>query len=254
MVSSVTVVKSSRPGTVRSSDDHSSVDPIAARSVSLGAADVSKPPVRTTWIYLLRHGATAANRAVPYRIQGRGSDLDLDELGRCQALRAAEVLQTIALEAVYSSPLRRARQTAAEIARLHRLEVRVVPELVEADVGAWEGLTWEEVEQRDPDHFAFFLANPGTVPYLGGESFQDVQARVLPALNALATLHPGGRIAVVAHNVVNRAYLAALLNLPISQARELPQANGGINLIRHDGHPPGRIVTLNAALHLEGLE
>ena len=254
MVSAVTVSKSSRLGSDQRSDGFPSVDLAAARPTCSGVPGVKESPGRTTWVYLLRHGATAANRAVPYRIQGRATDLDLDDLGRFQAVRAAEALRSVALEAVYSSPLRRARQTAAEIAHLHRLEVRLVPEVTEADVGAWEGLTWEDVERRDPDHFAFFLANPGTVPYLGGESFQDVQARVLPALNALATLHPGGRIAVVAHNVVNRAYLAALLNLPISQARGLPQANGGINLIRYDLHAPARIVTLNAALHLEGLE
>lgn len=206
-----------------------------------------------TVVYLLRHGATAANRCVPYRLQGRGADLPLDPLGEAQALRTAEVLAGRDLTAVYSSPLLRARQTADRVAGGAGLVPVIVPALTEADVGLWEGLSWEEIRRRDPDRLERFLAAPGTVPYPGGESFLDVQRRVAPALAALAEAHPEGRIAVVGHNVVNRAYLALLLGLPIDRARSLRQANGGINVLHLDGSETP-VLTLNACLHLDGLE
>jgi broad specificity phosphatase PhoE len=206
-----------------------------------------------TRIYLLRHGATAANRATPYRLQGRGSDLPLDEIGLEQSGRAAAVLASVPLVAVYTSPMRRAVETAQRIAHPHGLEPQALPALAEADVGRWEGLTWEEARARDPELYEQFLAQPGTVPYPGGESFRDVARRVEPTIAGLASLHPQDRIVVVGHNVVNRAYLAGILGLPIDRARSLRQANGGINVLDViEGEP--RLVTLNAELHLEGIE
>lgn len=207
-------------------------------------------------IYLIRHGATAANRAMPYRLQGRGMDLPLDELGREQARRAAEALagSGIRLEAVYASPLLRAFETARIIAGPQGREPAAVADLIEADIGRWEGLTWEMARNRDPVEYEQFHADPGTVPYPGGESFQEVALRAGAALARLASDHPGGRIAVVGHNVVNRACLAGPLGLPIQKARTIRQANGGISLLEFDPDGSARVVMLNACLHLEGAE
>lgn len=208
-----------------------------------------------TRVFLIRHGATAANRSVPYRLQGRSSDLPLDELGLEQARRAAGALAGagIRLEAVYSSPLLRASETARAIAEACGPGPVAVPELIEADIGRWEGLTWEEARARDPDEYERFHADPGTVPYPDGESFLDVARRVGPAIARLAAAHPEGAIAVVGHNVVNRAYLAEPLGLPIAKARSIRQANGGISLAEYDPDGTARVVTLNACLHLEGI-
>lgn len=204
-------------------------------------------------VYLIRHGATAANRERPYRLQGRGSDLPLEPIGVAQAERAAQALAKAKLDAVYSSPARRAVETAWEIARGRGLRPIAVPAIDEADVGLWEGRTWAEIERIDPERHRRFMADPGTVPYPEGESFLDVQNRVVPALEALARRHEGARIAVVGHNVVNRAYLAQVLRLPIAQARAIRQANGGVNLIAYRADGP-TLVTLNACLHLEDLD
>jgi broad specificity phosphatase PhoE len=205
-----------------------------------------------TRVFLLRHGATALNRLVPYRLQGRRSDPELDELGRAQAGRAELALGNVDLAAVYASPLRRALQTAEIVGRPHGRAPIAAPALIEAELGRWEGLTWDEAAAQDPEAHARFLAHPGTEPYPEGESFLDVQRRVTPALAALAAGHDGGAIAVVGHNVVNRAFLAGLLGLPIDAARGLRQANGGINEIRYaDGKPT--LITLNAELHLQGV-
>jgi broad specificity phosphatase PhoE len=201
-----------------------------------------------TVVYLLRHGATASNRVLPYRLQGRGSDQPLDRLGVAQAERAAEALAGVEFAAAYTSPLLRATETARIVARPHELEPIVVPQLVEAELGRWEGLTWDEAHAQDPDQFQRFMANPGTVPYPGGESFLDVQIRVAPALAELASAHEGTSIVVVGHNVVNRAFLAGVLGLPIDRARALRQANGGYNVIHYD-HETIELVTLNSCLH-----
>ncbi|WZO96458.1 histidine phosphatase family protein [Isosphaeraceae bacterium EP7] len=208
----------------------------------------------TTVVYLIRHGATAVNREIPNRLQGKGIDLPLDPIGREQAARAAEALASHPLRAVYASPMLRALETASIVAVPHGLAPIPVEDIIEADVGRWEGLTWAEASAQDPEQHDQFHANPGTVPYPGGESFQDVQRRSVPALAALAASHAGERIAVIAHNVVNRAVLASLLGLPIDLARALRQSNCGINVLHY--HRAGRVelFAMNACLHLEGLE
>jgi broad specificity phosphatase PhoE len=205
-----------------------------------------------TEVYLLRHGATALNRLVPYRLQGRGSDPPLDETGRAQAEYAAETLSRLSFSAVYTSPLLRALQTAQIVGRPQDLEPLVVAGLIEAELGRWEGLTWAEAEARDPDHFARFMADPGRTPYPDGESFLDTQRRATPAIAELASKHLGERILIVGHNVLNRAYLAGVLGLPIERARALRQANCGFNVI-HYGKEGPVVETLNAGLHLQGL-
>ncbi len=188
-----------------------------------------------THVYLLRHGATALNREIPYRLQGRSLDPPLDEIGVGQSDLATIALRHVPLTAVYASPLLRARQTAERVAQSHELDVRIVPELVEASLGCWEGLTWDQALAADPEIYKAFHDNPGTVPYPDGESFLDAQRRMIPAVAALAAAHPGERIAVVSHNVTNRAYLAGLMGIPIDRAREIRQANCGINLVVYDG-------------------
>jgi len=204
----------------------------------------------TTRIYLIRHGATSANGEVPYRLQGRGSNRSLDNLGRDQARRTSLVLANLPLVAIYSSPLHRAIETATIIAAPHRLTSVAVEALTEAEVGRWEGLTWEQAERQDCELYDRFHANPGTVAYPDGESFADVASRAIPALATLANQHVGASIVVVAHNVVNRAVLAELLGLRINKARALRQANGGINVIEYEGST-ARVVTMNSIFHLE---
>jgi broad specificity phosphatase PhoE len=206
-----------------------------------------------TCIYLLRHGATSANREVPYRLQGRGSDRPLDEIGRAQSEAASRALAHVSLAAVYSSPLLRAIQTAEVIAGPRGLRIVAVPALIEGDVGRWEGRTWDEVARIDPELHAAFLADPGHVPYPEGESFADVGRRASPALLEIAARHRAQNVAVIGHNILNRAYLAPLLGLSMAQARGLRLSNAGISVVEVDDDGRSVVLTLNAALHLEGL-
>lgn len=140
--------------------------------------------------------------------------------------------------------------TAQLIARSKGLEPLAEQDLIEAEIGHWEGLTWEEAQARDPAHYKLFHERPGTTPYLGGESFADVAHRATSALRQLATRHRDENIAVVAHNVVNRAVLATLLGLSIEKARSLRQSNGGINVLEAL-EDELKVVCMNACLHLE---
>jgi broad specificity phosphatase PhoE len=200
-------------------------------------------------LFLLRHGATENNLALPPRLQGRHSDPPVSDEGRLQSQRTAECLAAFELRAVYSSPLLRARQTAQAIADRHGLPVTSLPELIEVDVGVWEGRDWDEIERNDAAAYRAFVENPADTPYHGGESFRAVSQRVLPLVERLASEHRGEQIAIVAHNVVNRVVLAPLLGLPLAQARGIRQENCGVNLIRYrDG--TARLITLNSVLHL----
>ncbi len=202
-------------------------------------------------MYLVRHGATEHNLARPSRLQGRKLDDPLSAEGRRQAERTAELLAGAGLQAVFSSPMLRARQTAELIAARHGLTVVPVGDLIEVDVGDWEGLSWDAIEQAWPDASQAFLADAGVHGYLGGENLQSVRDRVAPAFERLSRENLGRTIAVIAHNVVNRCYLTSVLGLPVSQYRVITQDNCGVSLLRiWEGKT--KVVTLNAVFHLDG--
>jgi probable phosphoglycerate mutase len=137
-----------------------------------------------TTLLLARHGETDWNREL--RIQG-SSDIGLNDLGRRQAQALAQELEHVDLDAVYSSDLSRARETAAAVAALHGLEVRLDPRLRERAFGSWEGLTREDI-----------AALPEGSRH-DGEDDDAVRERVLEAIQAIADAHPGENVLVVAH-------------------------------------------------------
>lgn len=203
-------------------------------------------------LYLIRHGATEANLRRPYVLQGRRRDLPLSEIGRRQAEAVRQVLQERPIDFIFSSPLRRAMETAQLLAQPHLKPVQTVPDLTECDVGRWEGLSWDEIRQQDRQAWEAFEADPGMAPYAAGESFQQVQGRVVPAIEQLLRDHPEGSLIVVTHNIVGRVYVAHVLGLPISKARNIRQDNGGLTVISTAGGTT-KVLTLNAVFHLDGL-
>jgi len=202
-------------------------------------------------IYLIRHGATSANEQRPYILQGGGVDNPLSDAGKQQAEAVGRFLSSYPLDYVYSSPLSRAHDTADCIAAPHGRVVESIDALREADVGIWEGMTWERIMEEHPEHYQGFMEDPGKVAYLGGESYADVRDRVDPVLTELGHRHAGQTIAVIAHQVVNRSVLAGLLGLELKDARKIRQATTGINGIRWQAGRL-RLDTLNARFHLDG--
>ena len=207
------------------------------------------PAPDTCWLYLIRHAETDNNRARPRRLQGRRTDPGLSDDGRRQAEATGRFLARLSIGAVYVSPLLRARQTAEAIALPHRLAVEVVEDLREVDVGVWDGLGWDEIQRNNPEAYRRFMADASVHPYLGGENLTIVQDRVVPALEKLMAQNVGRTVVAVAHNIVNRSYLAHLLHLPLVEFRTIPQDNCGINVLRwREGRV--KLVSVNTLAHL----
>ena len=170
-----------------------------------------------TLIYLVRHGETDWNRE--HRIQG-STDIALNDTGRDQAATTGELLSTRAWDGVYASPLSRAYETGAIIARRLGLpEPGVVPEVAERRYGEAEGLTGDEIDARFP----------GDTPVPGRETREEVAARTIPALVALAERHPGESIVVVSHGGVIRTVLMEVA----PEAPFEPIRNGSVHSFRH---------------------
>lgn len=205
-----------------------------------------------TTLFLLRHGATAANLERPYRLQGRRCDNPLDPIGVRQAELTRDLLATQPVAFVYSSPLQRALQTAKIIAQPKKQAVQVLEALTECDVGRWEGLSWDSIRQQYPREYHRFTEDPGRHGYLDGENFDEVAARSMPVISDLLSRHAGEAIVVVSHHVVNRIYLAGLLGLTPSQAKRVSLDNCGVSVVTQDGDK-AQLTTLNATLHLTRL-
>ena len=208
------------------------------------------PEPHETLLYLVRHGATPANEQRPYVLQGRGIDTSLSNTGQQQAAAVAEFLADRPLDAVISSPMKRARETADAIAQPHQITASVLDNISECDVGRWEGRDWDSIMQDDAEAYSRFIDDPGIHGYPDGESYQDVLDRVGTPIDNLLATHRGQTVALVAHNIVNRVYLARLMDWPISRAREIRQDNTGINVIR------GRddeitLMSFNVRFHLD---
>jgi broad specificity phosphatase PhoE len=206
--------------------------------------------VRTTLVYLVRHGATDANARRPYILQGHGIDLALNDGGRRQARCAGRLLASEPVRAVFASPMRRALETAQVIAEPHKLAVATIDTFIECNVGRWEGRDWETIRREFPREYEDFHRDPSLHPYLGGESYSDVHRRTAPVFRSLLETHAGSALVLVAHNIVNRVLIADVLGLELKRAKEIQQANGGVTLIRHqDGRAD--LVTLNSLFHLD---
>jgi alpha-ribazole phosphatase len=169
-----------------------------------------------TTLLLARHGETDWNRA--RRWQGH-ADRPLTARGRTQAADLAARLADIALDAVYSSDLRRARETAEPVATTHGLELVQLPELREVNVGSWQGLTRDEAEIRFPGGFERW--REGGTGWDDGESYGEMSARVLAAVEGIANEHRGGRVLVVTHGGPIRAIHGAALGMDVEAYRRI---------------------------------
>jgi broad specificity phosphatase PhoE len=169
-----------------------------------------------TTLLLARHGQSDWNDE--HRWQGH-ADRPLTEKGRAQAVALAERLAHIDLAAVYSSDLRRARETAGAVAARQGLRVETTPDLREVDVGSWSSLTREEAQERFPEAYQRWL-NGGT-GWDDGENYATMSRRVLAAVRRIAAAYEGDRVLVVSHGGPLRAIHAAALGLDVEAYRRI---------------------------------
>ncbi|MBM7867218.1 alpha-ribazole phosphatase [Heliobacterium gestii] len=181
-----------------------------------------------TRVYLIRHGETEWNMARRY--QGH-SDVQLSEKGREQAQLLVRRLAGEKIDRVFASDLSRAVETARVIAEGHHTEVIVEPRFRECNFGAWEGLTFTEIEKAYPEEMKTWNTAPGKLQLPGGESFAIVQCRAHEAMMELVKKHDNEGVAIVAHGGTIRTLLCAILEVDLDRAWQFRQENTALNII-----------------------
>ena len=200
-------------------------------------------------LILARHGETVWNVEKIYR--GR-TDVNLDEVGIKQAELLGKYLSNWELEAVYSSPLRRALDMANIIDRYHKIGVHIAEGLIDFDYGEWQSLPEQEVKRLYPALHNEWHSNPHKVKMPGGESLEDVRRRAIKVVNDVFSKYQGS-VVLVAHRVVNKVLICSLLGLDNSYFWNIKQDVGGITIFNYED---GRFVLArhNDTSHLRELQ
>ncbi|MEN9506458.1 MAG: hypothetical protein RI958_2384 [Actinomycetota bacterium] len=190
---------------------------------------------------LVRHGQTpTTGRLLP----GRASGLHLAETGVAQAERAAErIAQLPRVDAIYTSPLERARETAAPIGRAAGLKVQVDRGLLECDFGDWTGAELKKL-MKLPEWSSVQRA-PSTFTFPGGESFTAMQSRMVGAIDRLRARHPGGVVVCVSHADPIKAAVAHALGTHIDLFQRIVIGTCSISAIAYGSGAPV-VLTVNS--------
>jgi broad specificity phosphatase PhoE len=191
-----------------------------------------------TVFHLVRHGEPA----IFGRINGRTAGIGLSERGRAEARLVADRLAGENPAALYASPLQRTRETAEILAARLGLPVVCRDELIELDFGEWTGLSFDQV-RADP-RWPPWQSCRSIAAIPGGESWRQVQERVVGALFDLRRAHPEGNIVVVSHGDVIRAALLFALGMPLDFYARLEIGIASLSTIRIDDLGL-RVTTLN---------
>ncbi len=196
---------------------------------------------KVTLVILVRHGVTPTTGV---KLPGRARGLHLTEAGRRQAEAAAARLARLPrLAAVYASPLERAGETAAPIAEAHGLAVRIERDLSDLNIGEWTGLSlkraWKkpewEIVQRHPSGFRF----------PGGESFIEMQARMVSAVARMVQRHPGKVVVAVGHADPIKALVAHAMGTPLDLFQRIVIAPASVTAIAYRAAGP-TVLTVNS--------
>lgn len=196
-------------------------------------------------LILVRHGETAWN--LERRYQGQ-LDIPLNSKGEWQARQAARALAGRSIDHLFSSDLRRARDTAQVIAGICKRPLTTDPRLREIGFGSWEGLSLEQIMERDGDAYRRWRENPIAHAPTGGETLAVTQRRVLPLLEEIAGIG-AQTIVIVSHGGTLRILLTHLLQLPPQAFWQMKLDNAGLSLL--ELCPAGNsLISLNDTRHL----
>ena len=177
-----------------------------------------------TEIIIVRHGETEWNVGEIFR--GR-IDIELNQTGIKQAELLAKYLSKLKIDAIYSSPLKRALRTAEIIAGYHKLDVDIAPGLIDFNFGRWQGLSHQEVKDKDKELYAAWTKHPEQVKMPAGESLDKVRKRATGTVTSIIARYKG-TVVLVSHRVVNKVLICALLGLDNSHFWNIKQDTCGI--------------------------
>ena len=183
-----------------------------------------------TEIILVRHGETEWNVAEIFR--GR-IDIELNETGIKQAALLAEYLGDLKINAIYSSPLKRALKTAEIITGYHKLDVEIAPGLIDFNYGKWQGLPHQEVKDKYKELYAEWISSPEWVKMPAGESLAEVGERARGVVDDVIAKYKG-TVALVSHRVVNKVLVCTLLGLDNSHFWNIRQDTCGITTFTYE--------------------
>ena len=181
-------------------------------------------------IILIRHGSTEWNEGEWERFRGR-ADVELNEFGSRQAKATAASLSHWKVDAVYSSPLKRALATAEILGSSFGLKVTLLPGLIDIDYGSWQGLSLSEAETQNEQLYRLWQRSPHLVTFPKGESLTQVRMRAVAAVDSLLAKCVGETIVLVSHKVVCKVLLCYFLGLDNSHFWQIEQNTAAISIL-----------------------
>lgn len=193
-----------------------------------------------TILLLIRHGMT--DMVAQRRLAGWMPGVALNDVGRREAYALAGWLAFTPLQAIYASPLDRTLQTAQIIAAPHGLEVQVRQGLGETQIGEWTGKLVDEI--KDSQEWKVIQDRPSGVRIGGGETIDEVQARMVAELEAIRHAHPDGLVAVVSHGDPIKAAICHYLGLGLDHFQRLHINTASVTVLMV-GERGGSLVSLN---------
>ncbi len=203
---------------------------------------------RPTLVLFVRHGHTATTGKV---LPGRAGGLHLDDTGRAQAQAVAERLAALkSIDAIYASPLERTRETAAAIATLRGLKVRIDRGLLELDIGAWTGRELK-VASRRPEWKA--VQNyPSGFRFPDGESFVEMQGRMVATVARIRAAHPGQTVVAVSHADPIKAAIGHAMGAHLDMFQRFAVSPCSVSAVSYgDGGP--MVLSVNSVGELKSL-
>jgi broad specificity phosphatase PhoE len=196
-------------------------------------------------MFLVRHAESTWNRL--RRIQGQKNP-HLSPYGKREAKLVGKRFRGLSFDAVYSSPLRRARETAEAIVG-KRAEVSIEEGLKEINLGDWEGKTLRRIRKEYGEAFDRWAVRPTRIRIPGGEDFRSFVMRVRHALGTIEREHPTGNVLVVCHGGVISTYTTHILNLTLDDVWCLTVKNASLTIVEV-GLDTHKLVTFNDISHL----
>ncbi len=214
---------------------------------STKSATPPKAPT-STLVLLVRHGQTpTTGKTLP----GRAKGLHLADVGHAQAQAVAERLNVLKrIDAIYASPLERARETAAPLAKARAMSVRVDRGLFECDFGEWTGAELKDLAKKP--EWATVQRYPSGFRFPGGESFTEMQTRMSGAVKRLAAAHLGGVIVCVSHADPIKAVIADALGTHLDLFQRISISTCSVSAIAYGPTGPN-VLCVNSIGDLSAL-
>ena len=200
-------------------------------------------------VHLVRHGQSEYNARG--RVQGH-TNSPLTPQGRAQARAAGEALKGRKVDAIYTSDLLRALQTAEEMGEVMGMEPKPVEGLREVSLGQWEGKEIEEIKASDPRTLELWYSSPMEARIPGAEPLNAFRERVLSTFRELVESHPSGEIVVVSHGGVLSVIIADVLQMSLNSLWRFRLDNASISRLLFGLLVP-KVTLLNSTAHLDGL-